>query len=261
MKKMVSAVWLLLLLLMAGVSNASDCSLSRSVLLPYNHGGAATRAEWRASRTSIEHLMAACPAGPVDSRSRAIFFQLVAKEFTYEYTPSQEGESESVTQFQHDLQRYMTSITTERDLPSKSAILTYGNAEAIGALGVAVKDDVLRMAREQEHVVGYSRHSPQRQALATLGYWIDPRDSRFSASEKREMTSVLLARLGDYGSAAPLVGQPYTTASVLLKALAHSDEPEVVSALRTWTHSPDASLREVALRGSEAVQKRLQQDR
>lgn len=252
---------MLLPLLIASIANASECSLSPSVLLPYTRGGTATRAEWRVSRTAVENLMAACPAGPVDSRSRAIFFQLVEKEFTYEYALSQEGESESVIQFQHDLQRYMTRITTERDLPAKSVIITYGNAEAINALGAAVKDDVLRMAREQEHVVGYSRHSPQRQALATLGYWVDPHDSRFSATEKREMTSVLLARLGDYGSAAPLVGPPYATVSVLLQALAHSDEPEVASALRNWTRSPDASLREVAFRSSEAVQKRLQQDR
>lgn len=250
-------VVVLALLLITIVAQANDCFVTAAVLTPYAHSRSATRAEWRHSREAVESLMMRCSSGPDNAHGRAIFYQFVEHEFTYTYVPRFEGESESVSQFQHELQQYMGKIVTPDDLSFKPMILRFGNAKSIAALGPAVRRDVMTLAREETQAVGYSRSSPQQHAIGAIGYWLDPAESRFTSAEKEEMTQLLLDKIRDTPGRA-VVGDPYATAYRAIEALSHADSPEVAAALRAVADDSRSTLRDIAKSSYHAVKARLQ---
>jgi hypothetical protein len=197
--------------------------------------------------------------GPADAVSRHRFFDVISAEFQYPYQPKFEGESESITQFQHELQRYMDRIVDDRDIEYRSTILRYANGKAISALGPAVLSDVEQMAQTSLPVVGFSRHQPQRAALQALGYWIDPSETRFTPVEKSDMTNILVDRLAVYAADTPHHSD--ALASAIVDALSHSDSRKAEAALRHWASDPSVSttFRDVALAAGRAVEKRIQQ--
>jgi hypothetical protein len=266
MKPIVSA-FLTVLLTTAMTAQAHDCTISESVLLPYTHGNAATRLQWRQSGDAFENLYARCPAGPADRASRAIFFQLVDLVFKAGETAGRgepdldrsEAAWESANQYEFDLRQYMDRIVNEKDVEFKSVILKTANGLAISRLGPDVKYDVFRIANVADPAtVGAGHHAAYIQAFAAIGYWIDPDESRFASDEKREMTNLLLSKLSPYADR-PLIGQPYAAANSLLTALAHSDSPEVMKTLQDWSANPNTTLRDEAARSYKSVKARLAQ--
>jgi hypothetical protein len=265
MKKII-LVFLTILLMISTIAQAHDCVISKAVLLPYTQGHLATRLERRQSREAIEHLFVACPTGPSDRVSRAIFFQLVESAFKAgENLPHQsdldrsEAAWEAANQYEIDLRKYMDRFVTEKDVEFKSVILKTANGLAISRLGPDVKYDVFQIANVADPTtLGAGHYHSYIQAFAAIGYWIDPGESRFAGDEKREMTSLLLSKLSPY-SGRPLLGQPYEAANSLLTALAHSDSPEVMKVLQDWSTNPNTTLRDEAAKSCKSVQVRLAQ--
>ncbi len=252
------------ILLSVGITSAADadCRVSQSVLKPLRTSLAPVR-ERHANGVALEHLFAKCPAGPSDHPSRAIFFRYVDSLFSNNdilpYPDPEEAAYEGATQAEYDLQQYMNRIVNEGDAEFAPVILKVAKGQAISRLGPAAKYDVLRIANvAAPTTVGAGRHSPYVQALAAIGYWIDPGESRFATDEKREMTSLLLSKLSPYAGRS-LIGQPYQVANSLLTALAHSDSPEVMKVLQDWSANPSTSLRDEAAKSCKSVQARLAQ--
>lgn len=245
--------------------SAAECTLSPSVRLPFLSDKVSLR-DRRISGEAIEHLFTSCPKGPSNRSSRALFFDVVDLAFT---TGERAGQSaangdqseaawEGASQFEYDLQQYMDRIVDERDVPFKAVILKTANAHAISRLGPDAKYDVLRLVHiADRNTVGAGHHSPYKQALLTLGDWIDPTEERFSADEKREMTEVLLAKAAEANDMVDADQAMYVGAT--LKALGHASSPEALDAIRRWSRSRYPSLREVSRDSIVAVKARLQQ--
>jgi hypothetical protein len=264
MKQIVSA-FLTFVLMSATIAHAHDCAISKSVLLPYANGRAATKLDWQQSGEAIENLFVACPAGPASRASRAIFFQLVDSVFKAgesagrEANPDRsEASWEFANQYEFDLRQYMDRIVSEKDLELKSVILKTANARAISRLGPGAKYDVLRIVHSANPArIGAGHHSAYTQAILVLGIWIDPAEKRFTGDEKREMTDVLLEKAAAYHAT---VNYDQTiNAEATLKALGHATAPEVLPALEKWGDSAYPSLREAADAGIVAVKARLPQ--
>jgi hypothetical protein len=265
MKKIILA-FLTVALTIPTIAHTHECVISKAVLLPYTQGHTVTKHERRQSGDAIEHLFVACPTGPADRASRAIFFQLVDSVFKAgenlprEADPDRsEAAWESARQYEYDLREYMDRIVNEKDAEFKSVILKTANGLAISRLGPDVKYDVLRIANVADPAtVGAGHHLSFIQAFAAIGYWIDPGEARFAGDEKREMTSLLLSKLSPYAGR-PLLGQPYQAANSLLTALAHSDSPEVMKVLQEWSTNSNTTLRDEAAKSFRSVRSRLAQ--
>ena len=225
-------------------ANPAPCHVDRTVALaPYNHPDTATIEEWRDSRLAVEKLTDCSPAS-IDPQSRRTFFDVVRSEFTTTHTAEiarwrklyprpHDGIDTAIGIFQTDIRRFMGDLVDRGDATSKDAILRYGDARAIAALGPAVKHDVLSMLGSGGQFYGINhRYHPQLEAIQVLGLWIDPSNNEFSPAEKSDFTRTLTALL-------PHV-QPGLSAyedrcfQSVLKALAHSDSLDAETALASW---------------------------
>lgn len=264
MKTIVSLLFSVLLMSVTS-AHARDCAISESVLLPYTHGNAATKLQWRQSGDAVERLFVGCPAGPAGGASRANFFKLVDLVFKTGESAGRESDPdrseaawESANQYEYDLRQYMDRIVNEKDVEFKSVILKTANALAISRLGPDAKYDVLRMVHVADPArIGAGHHSAYTQAILALGRWIDPADQRFTADEKREMTDVLMTKASEHPEAASAVNIELESAGAVLTALGHATTPDAISVLQKWAHNPNPSLREAARAGSAAVRTRL----
>jgi len=239
------AVSLALLITASSVFAApAPCHLDRAVALtPYNHPDSATIEEWRDSRLAVEKFMD-CPPASIDPQSRNTFFDVVRSEFATGhsaeiarwrklYPRPHEGVDTAIGIFQTDLRRFMEGLVDRNDVSSKDAILRYGDARAIAALGPAVKHDVVSMLGSGGQFYGINhRYHPQLEAVQVLGFWIDPANREFSAAEKNDFTRTLTSLLPDVQPGVNAYEDRYFQAA--LQALAHSDSLDAETALASW---------------------------
>lgn len=200
-----------------------------------------TEEEWRAASRSLYRLMRECPKGPADAESRGRFFDYVRQEFSLDYKALgelwrlrgqalTEGGWESIDYHRRDLLAYVDAIVDPaRDARFAPVVLRYGNGPAIAALGHAVKNDVIELARTRPI-----------EAATALGRWIRDDERAFGAAEKAELTTLLITLLPDPTAVSP--GAVHLRARAALEALSAARDPRVAATLRAWATAHEKHL-------------------
>jgi hypothetical protein len=242
---------------------ASPCTLDRAVLAPYENAEASEE-QWALSRRTVANFMSCAPE-TVDATSRRVFFDVVDREYRADHgqqleqwqarRPGSQALFEGINVYQQELRDYMQRLVTFHGGDEfRQTIITFGNARTIASLGRPVKNDVLKMLGTPNLRYGLSgRHNPQREALAAVGFWIDPAERGFSATEKDEMTMMLTGLLTVSENVAP--GDHRRLVETAIDALGRSDDPQAEKDIRKWMEKqdPKGSLYRKAAKAADAI--------
>jgi hypothetical protein len=252
-----------------------DCIINAdsALLAPLRHPYTATHVEWTAAARTFAAIARACPSGPADPKSRERLFAYIDSKLSLDYdrlcaiwTKGNYGSGDGcVNEEEHsDLRAYLDKIVDPaRDSAETAMILKHGNGLAISKFGPTVKSRVIEMASAPQPTEPF--HDPQIEAFRALGFWLLPSESKFTADEKAELTTLLLNALPPADKVAG--GRETAMTRAILQSLGNSTNPAVARTLRTWanlnqsTRSYPSSLAANARTAAAAVGKHAEQDR
>lgn len=221
---------------------SNPCSLDRTVLRAYERPNA-TLDEMAEARRAVSAFMG-CDPGDIDESSRKVFFSVVEREFRTDHSShlatwkqrhtDSDALTDAIALHQHELREYMDRLfDPARDREFRHVVLNYGKAKTIAALGPDAKNDVVKSLRVANHFYGLSqRYNSQIDALAALGYWIDPENASFTPAEKYELTEILTGLL--LVSENVQDGNHRRIVQAALSSLAKSDDTHALAAVERW---------------------------
>jgi hypothetical protein len=247
---------------------AAPCVLPRDLLATYDNAETVSPAGFGRLRLQVETFMTNCPAGPTDAASRAAFFDLLAREYTTDWsaqlrratTPDEANARwEAINTFQTDLSTYLDRIVQRSDVTYKATIFRFGSGRAIAALGPAVKSDVVAAATSAGKLSGLEhRHNAQEAAFEAIGYWIDPSNRDIDPRDKAQLTSLLVGAI-DAADGVVHGGMHQAVMVTLARAAGHSDDPRTAASLRRFAERLQHKSGEVyqtATKSADAVEAR-----
>ena len=235
----------------------------------------ASNESWRALHREMRRLIRECPGGPSNPESRRLLLQFIERYLDLDLTrlmkvwdqqrqSLSEGGLEAMAEGRNDLRTYFDDVVAgDEQGDAYRVVLKHGSGKAIAKLGPRAKKEVLKSAATKgpKSRPFYARHDQQVSALETLGFWIDPNETRFSAAEKSEFSDALMSAIPPPSHIPG--GMGHTLARKALTALAKSDQENTQKRVLKWANErggmwgPDDEFALLAQKALNDIEKRI----